>query len=64
MWHAGFAHDLCGHLVHGHEKTVESVGPMETVNEVCPDRSLGSGERNGEADEWIALKTLPSLYSP
>ena len=39
---AGFSHDLCGNLVNGHKRTVES-GQGCIVDEVCPNRSLDEG---------------------
>ena len=59
----GFSHDLCGNLVHGHEKVVEP-GQGDRVNEVCPFRSLERGERTSEVGEWLGPKTSPSLYCP
>ena len=64
MWIVGFANDLCGNLAHGHERTAESVGLEGIVDKVCPDRSLGRGERKSEAGKWISQKISPLLDSP
>ena len=61
---AGYAHDLCGTLVHRHDTTAESVGLGDIVDEFCPDRSLGRDGKKSEVGEWITLKTSPLLYAP
>ena len=60
---ADFPHNLCGNLVHGHEKVVEP-GQWDRVNKVCPFQSLERDERMSEAGEWLGLRTSPSLFCP
>ena len=50
---AGFAHNLCGNLVHGHEKAGKLVGPEgtgSTVEKLHPDRSHERGKRKSRGE--------------